>query len=299
MRGAAAAISRNCSPILAVAVDAMDLRVQHVVAEAAADEARFDEALPLTEVWNVEEAASEPAGAELPGLVMRRRLRGKTAPPPEWRNARPWQPRVGAEEAAAKKRPAARGRWPNELCPGASPTMPCVFALKYEAMGGPARTDRDRGHARCLWCDAAALEEASQNPHRRKHLTRSLRSWEAAGRAEVVEAALRRLSAEMRATLETALQRPSRAGPALAARKAAAAEAQARETLRQHVGPELGEEAERLHLRRRAEDARRLRAKFAPLLDAKDEDLERRRQCLTALSDNNKTNSIQLKICLF
>lgn len=245
--------------------------MQQVLAEAAVDGLRFDEMQPLPEIWG-QEAMSEPAGAGSPGLV-RRRLRGKTAPPPAWRDAAPSRPRAAEEPAA--KRPAARKRpasgWASEQCPGTDAGEPCVFSQKVAALGGPAQLDRQQGKQRCVWCDAAELAAAVGQPQRRKFLTRALRTWGDHGRQDVVEAAVHRLDPDARALLETALHRAPRTQAAVAARKAAADAAQSWGKLleaRAAVDPPLAEGAKASYRRHLAEDRRRLQAKLPEALAA-------------------------------
>ena len=251
---------------------ALEPQVQDILAEAAADEVRFDEASPLPAAWAAAaEAWPDDAPPAAPGSV-RRRLRGKTAPPLEWQDEVAFQPRR-AEEAVAggsMKRPAARARNPCELCPGQGPAAPCIFAIRADVAGSPARMDK--GRARCLWCDPPALLQAGELPQRRKQLTRALRQWQAAGRVDVAEAALARLPEAARRQIDAAMQRPSRA--AVAERKAAAAEAQSWTHLlqrRQQLGEAFGDAAAATYRRGQAEDGRRLRAKFGPLLSARAE----------------------------
>lgn len=125
----------------------------------------------------------------------------------------------------------------------------------------------DKGRAQCLWCDPTALLQAGEQPQRRKQLTRALRQWQAAGRVDVAEAALARLPETVRSQIDAAMQRPSRAAPAVAERKAAAAEAQSWTHLlqrRQHLGEAFGDAAAATYRQGQAEDSRRLRAKFGP-----------------------------------
>ena len=203
--------------------------VQQVLLEAAADEARFDEARPLPVAWDNDVDAVAPVG---PADVrpVRRRLRAKVSPPVAWQDAGPWQPQrspvePAAQPGAARKKPARRTR-PNEECPGASAEEPCIFAQKEAALGGPACLDHGRQQQRCVWCDVAELRAAAREPHRRKFLTRALRTWTDHGRQDVVDAAMGRLEPEARALLEAALHRAPRTQAAMAARKAAAEAAQ-------------------------------------------------------------------------
>ena len=262
-------------------------RVAEILAEAAADEARFDDARPLPEVgdelaeaWQAPEddemqpvaaqqEEEQPAGAAQP---VRRRLRGKTAPPVEWRDAGPYRPQgpveAGAPKRAARKKPA-RGVWPNERCPGLSMDVPCLFAQKQDVLGRPARLNA--GQVRCVWCNEEELKSAAAVPQRRKFLTRALRIWATNGRQDIADVAAKRLPAEAKQQVESALQRPSRAQAAVAERKAQAAEEQAWSKLleqRSAVTGPVPAAAEAAYRRHVAEDRRRVAAKFPEVLAA-------------------------------
>ena len=248
--------------------------VQQVLLEAAANEARFDEARPLPVAWDRDVDAVASVG---PADVrpVRRRLRAKMSPPVAWQDAGPWQPQrspvePAARPGAARKKPARRTR-PNEECPGASAEEPCIFAQKEAALGGPACLDHGRQQQRCVWCDVAELRAAAGEPHRRKFLTRALRTWTDHGRQDVVDAAMGRLEPEARALLEAALHRAPRTQAAMAARKAAAEAAQSWGKLleaRVAVDPPLTEPVKASYRRHLAEDRRRLQAKLPEALAA-------------------------------
>ena len=262
-------------------------RVAEILAEAAADEARFDDARPLPEVWDelaeawqapeademqpvaAQEGEAQPVEAAQP---VRRRLRGKTAPPVEWQEAEPYRSQGPVEAAApkpaARKRPA-RGVWPNERCPGLSLDVPCIFAQKQDVLGRPARLNS--GQARCVWCNEEELTAAAAAPQRRKFLTRALRIWTTDGRQDIADVAAARLPVEARQQIEIALQRPSRAQAAVAERKAQAAEEQAWSKLlekRSVVTGPVSTAAEAAYRRHVAEDKRRVAAKFPEVLAA-------------------------------
>ena len=270
-----------------MAGDGADLRrVQEILEEAAADERRADEVRGQAGILRPEALdAIEPA-MDLDALVasddaqpaieavppapvgVPRRLRGKTRPPPEWVAYAPAAAPMPSPETPAMKRPA-RKTWPNEKCPGMENERPCVFAYQQTQMGQASQVDKGQSH--CLWCSPARLAAAAEAPQRRKHLTRALRAWAEAGRQDIQDLALARLSEDMRALLEQALQRPSRAAPAVAARREAAAAANAWDGLlahRQALGPAATEEEKAKYERGRADDKRRVRSKFGPVVEA-------------------------------
>ena len=103
-------------------------------------------------------------------------------------------------------------------------------------------------------------------------MTRACRAWLAAGREDVMQAAVEFMTDEQKAVLETALARPSRAAAAVEARAVAKAEAEAWEKLlepRCHSGVQPTEEEQRQYRQKKADDQRRLRSKFGPLVEAK------------------------------
>lgn len=89
--------------------------------------------------------------------------------------------------------------------------------------------------------------------------------WLAAGREDIVQAAVERMTDEQKAVLETALARPSRAAAAVEARAVAKAETEAWEKLlepRCHSGVQPTEEEQRQYRQKKADDQRRLRSKM-------------------------------------
>ena len=175
-----------------------------------------------------------------------------------------------------------RRQHPNETCPGMG-QIACVFSLKPESLGRAGR--KQHGEAACTWCTPSRLTELAQDPSRRRNITRALRTWTEARQDAVLASAWERLPAEHRADFRQALARPSRAKAAVAARRAAAVEAQAWESLlTQRVDPGLPmpDGAAAVHRSKTADDARRLRSKFGPVLDAKAEGDESWRSPLAA-----------------
>ena len=178
----------------------------------------------------------------------------------------------------AVKRP--RCRRPVETCPGRDGT-PCIFSLQPRTLGQAARCRH--GEAACAWCSPASLTEQLQNPHSRRQLTRALRIWSEADESAVLAAAWQRLPEVYHDTLTAALARPSRAKAAVAARKAAAAEAQSWHALLAHrVNPGLpvSADADTVYRSKKADDERRLRAKFRPWVAARAEGDESWRSAL-------------------
>ena len=87
-----------------------------------------------------------------------------------------------------------------------------------------------------------------------------------------MQAAVELMTEEQKTMLETALARPSRAATAVEARAVAKAEAEAWGRLlepRCHSGMQPTEEEQRQYRQKKADDQRRLRSKFGPLVEAK------------------------------
>ncbi|CAE7342755.1 pif1, partial [Symbiodinium sp. CCMP2592] len=165
------------------------------------------------------------------------------------------------------KRP--RHRRPNETCPGRDGT-PCIFSLQARTLGQAARCRH--GEAACTWCSPASLTAQLENPYNRRHVTRALRIWSEADESGVLAAAWQRVPESYHATLTAALARPSRAKAAVAARRAAADAAQSWHTLLAHrVNPGLpvSADADAVYRAKKADDERRLRAKFGPWMAAR------------------------------
>ena len=171
-----------------------------------------------------------------------------------------------------RKKPARRPG--DKTCPGRSPEQPCQFTQSVGRLGSAALLKK--GKDKCLFCDPEVLEAAVKEPQKKKHLTRALRNWTEAGREDIVAAAMALLPEGAEVSVRHALARPSRAAAAVKAR--AEEQAQARkDTLqkmldqRQHLGSEPSEEERRIYQKKIADDKRRLRRKFAPLVAAAEE----------------------------
>ena len=107
-------------------------------------------------------------------------------------------------------------------------------------------------------------------------MTGALRAWVEAGRQAIAEAALARIPEAHQKHFEQALQRPSRTVQGKAAQakaKAEAREAAVQKTLehRRSFQAEPQEEEQQAYRRKVADDNRRLRRKFGPLLQAREE----------------------------
>ena len=212
------------------------------------------------------------------------RLYGKQTPRGAWSHvvAPAWVkeilalfPEPGAEEEAAEDpeegpdRKKLRKRGPSETCPGRSPAEPCRFTQRGIALGQPARLAN--GETACKFCDQEKLNACFAAPQQRKFVTRACRVWLAAGREDVLDAAFQLMTEEQKDVLETALARPSRAAAAVEARAVARAEAEAWGKLlepRRHSGVQPTEEEQRQYRQKKADDQRRLRSKFGPLVEA-------------------------------
>ena len=117
------------------------------------------------------------------------------------------------------------------------------------------------------------LQKVLAEPQRRKHVTHALRVWTDAYQAAVLMRAWERLPASHHSALRAALARPSRAKAAVSARKAAAVERQSWHTLldqRVNLGLPMSPNAEAVYLAKKADDDRRLRAKFGAVMQARD-----------------------------
>ena len=297
------------------AMEGEELEVADIFAEVASEEE--EEWHDAMEEDNAEEVARvlQEAAAEdnqgdlnLPEILQHQlpRLRGKQEPPGDWQQVAipAWVERIlgelwaedvlGAteevyetasegEDAEVVKRPAGRKTWPKEKCPGRSPQEPCTFSQKKNTMGEAAMLDH--GQVVCRFCNDAALAEAVAEPQKRKFITRACRMWEEAGRKDLAEKVLQRLPEKDQEALQKALQRPSRAAAAVQARAAAHAEEQRNKWKillehRQSFTEEGTEEEARQHRKKKADDARRLRSKFGPLLEAQEEEDESWRSSL-------------------
>ena len=264
------------------AADPRDPRVQEILQEAADDEAGEVHGQPsilevglgeaaLEEVPEEEVDAADAALEDDPQgaihVAIPRRLRRKTQPPPAWQEYAPFEP------PGARKRPARKNK-PNELCPGRGPGQPCLFSQHKDRLGKAARLDH--GQRRCRFCDPEALAGSFGNPQKKKFITRALRTWKEAGQQEVFEAAMVLVSADRRTGVAKALARPSRAAGAAAARAeaqaldrtAALAEALAH---RVFLGPAPEDDEAQRYQRKVADDGRRLRGKFGPMVAAQEE----------------------------
>ena len=226
------------------AVSMADLCVQHILQEAAEEADAADEVCGLPLILAAPASLLDSADVEVQ------------------------HPTAGARKrkAAAPRRPR-----PNELCPGRAGRS-CPFSLRPDAFGQPASLQK--GDKACMWCDPERLNQTLQVPQRRKHVTRALRIWTDADQAAVLARAWEAVPVEQHAPLRAALQRPSRAQGAVAARKAAAAEAQSWEGLldrRVNLGLPVADNAEAVYLAKTADDNRRIRSKFGALMRARDE----------------------------
>ena len=254
--------------------------------------------------WAAEEAWNEELGGapEVLSPLCLRRLRGKQAPTGGWRQVRegPYgqevlralraeeaeeveqeeaaeeavdvdMPEAEAEGEAKNKEERPRKRAKMEFCPGRSRAQPCIFTQKKDQLGHPARPHEGKG--RCQFCDAKSLAEAVKAPQRKKHITLALRRWQEAGRQDILDAALALIPEDARASFLQALKRPSLAAPAVEARAKEKAEADKEERSkaleqRQWLGGAFSHEQHRTHRQKTADDERRLRKKFGPLLEA-------------------------------
>ena len=261
-----------------------DEGVGRVLQEVAEDERLSEEVRGLPGILQDREQAEEEffQDAELQDLP---RLYGKQPPRGAWSHvvAPAWVkeilalfPEPGAEEDLAEEPDEGPGRkkprkmWPNETCPGRSPTEPCRFTQRATDLGQPACLTK--GEATCKFCDREKLNACFAVPQQRKFVTRACRVRQAAGRDDVVQAAMELMTEEQKALLEKALARPSRAAAAVEARAVAKAEAEAWEKLleeRRPSGIPPTEEQEKHYRQKKADDRRRLRSKFGPLVEAK------------------------------
>ena len=226
------------------------------------------------------------------------RLRGKQEPPGDWQHVPipAWVEKVlgelfaedvleadpeafetasEGEDAEVAKRPAGRKARPKEKCPGRSPQEPCLFSQKKTTVGAAAMLDH--GQVVCRFCNEAALAEAVAEPQKRKFITRACRVWENAGRKDLAEKVLQRLPEKDQQEIQKALQRPSRAAAEVQARAAAHAEEQRNKWKmllehRQSVTDKGTEEEALQYRKKKVDDARRLRSKFGPWLEAQEEE---------------------------
>ncbi|CAE7763064.1 unnamed protein product, partial [Symbiodinium necroappetens] len=242
-----AAVMHDCpetaSNWLSTAASMADLDVQHILQEAA------DKA----------DAADEVRGR--PRIL---------AAPASLLDAADVDVQPAARGPRKRKAVAPRKPWPSELCPGRAGRA-CLFSLRPDAFGQPASLQK--GDKTCMWCDPERLNQTLQVPQRRKHVTRALRIWTDADAAAVLARAWEVMPVEHHARLHAALQRPSRAQGAIAARKAAAAATQSWEGLldrRVNLGLPVAENAEAVYRAKTADDGRRIRSKFGALMQARE-----------------------------
>ena len=220
-----------------------DVDVQCILAEAADAEAVADDVLGRPEILDEsgDVLAAENADMPLPA-------------------------RAGPKQKAR----AARKIRPHELCPGQLGHA-CCFSLRETALGQPAVLPK--GDKTCMWCSPERLQKVLAEPQRRKHVTHALRVWTDADQAAVLTKAWERLPASHHGALRAALARPSRAKAAVSARKAAAVERQSWHALLNHrvnLGLPMSPNAEAVYLAKKADDDRRLRAKFGAVMQARD-----------------------------
>ena len=201
-----------------VAEEKKDEVVARVLQEVAEDERLNEEVRGVPEILQDREDAEEKLfqDAELQELP---RLYGKQTPRGAWSHvvAPDWVkeilalfPEPGAEGADLGEEPEqGRGRkkprkmWPNETCPGRSPGEPCRFTQRANALGQPCRLTK--GEAACKFCDQEKLNACFAVPQQRKFVTRACRVWLAAGREDVMQAAMELMTDEQKTMLETAL----------------------------------------------------------------------------------------------
>ena len=218
-----------------------DLDVQHILEEAAAEEAAADAELGQPEILNKS-----------------RDILGEVAlAPPVAVGERP-------------KAPVARKPRSSNLCPGQLGQV-CCFSQRPNTLGQPAMLQK--GDKFCAWCNPECLRQMLAAPQRRQHVTRALRVWTTAKATAVLTMAWERLPADHHDALRAALARPSRAKAAAAARKAATVEMHSWESLLNHrvnLGLPVAANAETVYLAKKADDDRRLRAKFGAVMQAKD-----------------------------
>eukprot|EP00434_Breviolum_minutum_P041512 symbB.v1.2.036926.t1/scaffold5330.1/size28357/2 len=288
------------------AVEGEELEVVDIFAGVASEEEEdWHDAMEEDNAEEVarilQEAAAEDNQEELnqPEILQHHlpRLRGKQEPPGEWQHVPipAWVETIlgerfaeqvleaagedafetasEGEEAEAVKRPAGRKTWPNETCPGRSPEEPCLFSQKEPGVPAMLRPAQQR----CRFCDDSALAEAAAVPQKRKFITRACRVWEEAGRKDLAEKVLQHVPEQQAEEIQKALLRPSRAAAAVQARAAAHAEEQRNKwkNLLEHRQSfaDKGTEAEAVQYReKKADDARRLRSKFGPWLEAQEEE---------------------------
>ena len=221
-----------------------DLHVQYILAEAADAEAVADDVLGRPEI--LDESGDIMLAAENADMPL---------------------PAKGGPKQKAR---AARKIRPHELCPGQLGHA-CCFSLRESALGQPAVLPK--GEKTCVWCSPERLQKVLAEPQRRKRATHALRVWTDADQAAVLTRAWERLPASHHAALRAALARPSRAKAAVSARKAAAVERQSWHTLLNHrvnLGLPMTPNAETVYLAKKADDDRRLRAKFGAMMQARD-----------------------------
>ena len=179
-----------------------------------------------------------------------------------------------AEEEEPAEPKAKRARATARMCPGRSRAQPCVFSQRPDQLGSPVMLGA--GKRKCQLCDPVALEAVVAVPQKKKHITRALRVWTDAGRQDVIDAAMAYIRAAHQGSFRQALQRPSRAAPAVAARAAAKAQAHEEEWAkamekRQWLGGPFPEEEQQVYQRKKRDDARRVRSKFGPWVEALEE----------------------------
>ena len=164
-----------------------DELVIRVLQEAAEDEKQNEEIRGRPEILQDQEQPEEKLCqvAELQDLP---RLYGKQTPRGAWSHvvAPAWvkeilalYPEPGAEEGQVEEfeegagRKKARKMKPNETCPGRSPTEPCQFTQRANALGQPAHLSR--GEDTCKFCDQEKLNACFAVPQQRKFFFRRMR----------------------------------------------------------------------------------------------------------------------------
>ena len=220
-----------------------DLHVQHILQEAANEADAADEVRGRPRILVAPASLLDAADVDV-------------QPPPRGPRKR---------KATAPRKPR-----PSELCPGRA-GQACLFSLRPDAFGQPAALQKE--DKTCVWCDPERLNQTLQVPQRRKHVTRALRTWTDADQVAVLARAWDVLPVEHHARLRAALQRPSRAQGAIAARKAAAAATQSWEGLldrRVNLDLPVAENAEAVYRAKTADDGRRIRSKFGALIRARE-----------------------------
>ena len=289
------------------AVEGEEPEVADIFAEVASEEEEEwydameeDNSAEVRRVLQEAVAEDNPAEWNQPKILQSGlpRLRGKQEPPGDWQHVpvpawvenilgelfaeqvleageEAFETASEGEDTEVVKRPARRRTKPNEKCPGRSPEEPCLFSQKLHKLGEAAMLDH--GQELCRFCNDAALALAVAEPQKRKFIARACRVWDNAGRKDLAEKVLQRLPEKDQQEIQKALQRPSRAAAEVQARAAAHAEEQRNKWKmllehRQSVTDKGTEEEAQQYRKKKADDARRLRSKFGPWLEAQEED---------------------------